>query len=523
MGEVWWDATVQVIVDGQQHEMNGEGLTLLDVLRDVLGIASVKDGCSPQGQCGCCTVLVDGEPRVACVTPAKRVDGRQVTTVDGLDPVAREEWGQAFCDTGGSQCGFCTPGIVVRLEALRQRGDLTDRTAVDRALAAHLCRCTGWQTIREAAVEVATSGDRAARPRRDLELAARRATLEGRAPQIVDPQVAIGGVVFGDDGAPDDALVAVSDGHGSWALGETVTEARAAAGKVQGRRTTAPPVAPLDLPPGSWDRTLQTGWVEPAYLETDAAWCAPGGEPSSPLSNGGAFGGKLVSDVGAVARRLADEQGRAVRVRWSREDAVRWGPKRPPVAIGANRDGSGVIRVARTAGVAEAVGALADGWVIEEVDVAGPTTSVALRGAGWAEVAVVLSSLGDGPDAVSAPEGGRASAVIGDDGTIHVTVAAGEVLDEVVLRSYAIGAAHMGLGWCMSEGITLDDDGAPVDLTIRSFGIVRPAEMPIVQVTVEQSDRPPVNGSDAVFAAVAAAAWRRLGFPGAIGQLRSDG
>src|SRR5437870_13186740 len=83
------------------------GESLLSVLREQLGIISVKDGCAPQGQCGCCTVLVDGDARVACVTPATRVAGRVVTTVEGLDPVVRDRLADAFLATGGSQCGFC--------------------------------------------------------------------------------------------------------------------------------------------------------------------------------------------------------------------------------------------------------------------------------------------------------------------------------------------------------------------------------------------------------------------------------
>src|SRR3546814_10641031 len=83
-------APLQLEVDGQQIEVPDEGRSLLDVLRDEVGLRSPKDGCSPQGQCGCCTVLVDGQPRVACVTPARRVAGRSITTVDGLAPEGRE-------------------------------------------------------------------------------------------------------------------------------------------------------------------------------------------------------------------------------------------------------------------------------------------------------------------------------------------------------------------------------------------------------------------------------------------------
>jgi xanthine dehydrogenase small subunit len=497
---------LQFEVDGAQVEVADDGASLLEVLRDRLGLRSAKDGCSPQGQCGCCTVLVDGAPRVACVTPARRVVGRRITTLDGLDPAARDGWAEAFCATGASQCGFCTPGIVLRLEGARRKGaDLSDEATMDKALAAHLCRCTGWRTIHEAA---RTFG--AAVPRRDLAAAGRRAEIEGRAPQRVGPDVALGAGGFADDRAPRDALIAVPDGHGGYAVAATLTEARQAAGKVQGRRTTVEPEPPLALPAGDWDLTLRTTWVEPAYLETDASWCEPGGEAATPLANGGAFGGKADSPVAADARRLADEHGRAVRVLWAREDTVRLGPKRPPIAAGVRRDGTGVVRVVRTPGVAEPF--TAAGFTVEEVDVAGPPTATDLRGVGWAEAAVLAAGARGEVGWVGAPGGGRATAAI-EDGRVHVRVDAGRALDEVVLRSYAIGAAHMALSWVCSEGLAVDADGEVHDLTIRSFGILRAADMPEVVVAVEPSDGEPVNGSDAVFAAVAAAAWLDQGCP----------
>ena len=196
-------------LDGEDVEVADDGASLLEVLRDRLGRRTVKDGCSPQGQCGCCTVLVDGAPRVACVTPARRVAGRSVTTVDGLPDEERRAWGYAFCATGASQCGFCTPGIVLRLAALRAKGS----TDVDGALLAHLCRCTGWRTIGEAFEAYGVEGGP-----RDLDAASRRATIEGGVPQRVAPDVALGGGGFADDTAPADALVAVPDGRGGWAV-----------------------------------------------------------------------------------------------------------------------------------------------------------------------------------------------------------------------------------------------------------------------------------------------------------------
>src|SRR5205085_3830079 len=107
-------------------------------------------------------------------------------------------------------------------------------------------------------------------------------------------------------------------------------------------------------------------WVEPGYLEPDASWCVPGGVPVTPLANGGAFGGKTTSAVGEVARRLADEHGRAVRVVLAREDVVRLGPKRPPIAAGLRADGSGVVRVVRTSGIADAIRSVLPEVAVEE-------------------------------------------------------------------------------------------------------------------------------------------------------------
>ncbi|MGI8709397.1 MAG: 2Fe-2S iron-sulfur cluster-binding protein [Acidimicrobiales bacterium] len=499
---------VALNVNGRAVDVSDSVSSLLEALRDELGVRSAKDGCSPQGQCGCCTVLVDGSPRVACVTPVRRVAGRSITTVEGLDPLVARSWSEALCDTGGSQCGFCTPGIVMRLATLRERiPDPAAHEPVQRALQAHLCRCTGWQTIIEA-------WDRLDEPAavRDLDAAGRRATIEGGAPQRVGPGVALGGGGFADDTAPLDALVALRSLDGGWVVGESVADARRQAGKVQGRRTTVDAVPPLTVPEGEWAATLRTSWVEPAYLETDATWCEPGGEPAPVLANGGAFGAKADDGLGAVARELADRHGRSVRVLWSREDAVRLGVKRPPVAGGARSDGSGAVVVARTPGIALAIASVAPQLVVTEVDVAGPPTSASLRGAGWAEAIVLTTGATGVLTPVRSPGGGRAEAEVAD-GAITVRVAAGDPLDEVVLRSYAIGAAHMAYGWVTSEGLAVDDRGGVGDLTIRSFGVRRAVDTPPIHVEIDPTPGPPVNGSDAVFAAVAAAVWLHQGCP----------
>ncbi|MEO5679921.1 MAG: 2Fe-2S iron-sulfur cluster-binding protein [Acidimicrobiales bacterium] len=517
-------------VDGRPVplEPGDEQRSLLEVLRLRAGTLSVKDGCSPQGQCGCCTVLVDGKPRVACVTATRRVLGRAVTTLDGLPDATRTAWAEAFAAGGASQCGFCTPGIIVRLAALADPSP----AKVEDALLAHLCRCTGWRTILEAAAvafpanppeppgaavaQCTTTPDGSAPGGRDPAAGAARATLEAGVTQRVGVDVVLGRAGFAADTVPPGALVAVPDGAAGWAVGETLSEARAAANKVQGRRTTLPLRWPIEPPPGAWDLTLATTWVEPAYLEPDCSWCEPGGVPAPVLANGGAFGGKVAAPVMEAARRLADRHGRAVVAAWSREDVVRLGPKRPPLALGARADGTGHVRVARTAGIAEVIRRAAPGWTVEELDVPGPPTSAALRGAGWAEAAAALAVLagGAGSAEVTTPDGAWARASVTLTG-VEVEVACGPPLDEVVLRSWCICAAHQALGWVRSEGVAVDEAGEVHDLTIRSFGILRARDTPTVTVTIRAAPESarPVPGSDAVFAAVAAAAWRAEGLP----------
>jgi hypothetical protein len=201
-----------------------------------------------------------------------------------------------------------------------------------------------------------------------------------------------------------------------------------------------------------------------------------------------------------------------VRVLASREDAVRLGAKRPPIAAGVRDDGAGVVRVARTPGIADAITAYAPSLHVEEVDVHGPPTSCHLRAAGWAEAALLQAAVSKTDASVIAPNGARAYATV-DGGGVHVRVAAGESLDEIVLRSFCIGAAHMALGWVTSEGIAVDDVGDPLDLTIRSFGVLRAVDTPAITVEIEPDDRPARNGSDAVFASVAAATWIAQGCP----------
>jgi len=124
-----------------------EGESLLALLRDGCGITSAKDGCAPEGSCGACTVLLDGKAVVSCAQAATRAAGREVTTLEGLPPEERALWADSFVAAGASQCGFCSPGMVMKAESLLRRNPNPARARVTSALAGNLCRCTGYAKI----------------------------------------------------------------------------------------------------------------------------------------------------------------------------------------------------------------------------------------------------------------------------------------------------------------------------------------------------------------------------------------
>ena len=135
---------------------------LLDVLREDLGLTGTKEGCG-EGECGSCTVLLDGEPVNACLVPIGQCDGRSLTTVEGLagaghlSPLQR-----CFIDEGGTQCGICTPGMLISAEALLRERPSPTEPEIREALAGNLCRCTGYQRIVESVLAAAAlrRGDR---------------------------------------------------------------------------------------------------------------------------------------------------------------------------------------------------------------------------------------------------------------------------------------------------------------------------------------------------------------------------
>ena len=130
-------------------------LTLLSFLRDVLGLTGTKWGCLT-GDCGACTVLVEGKPIVSCLQLACQVQGREVTTIEGLETSGGlDEVQAAFVSNGATQCGFCTPGMVMSVEALLRTNPSPDEAEIREALAGNLCRCTGYSKIVDAVLQAA--------------------------------------------------------------------------------------------------------------------------------------------------------------------------------------------------------------------------------------------------------------------------------------------------------------------------------------------------------------------------------
>ncbi|MEY3091590.1 MAG: hypothetical protein RIU67_373, partial [Actinomycetota bacterium] len=147
---------VSLVVNGREVTVRGDHPHLLSALRDELDITSPKDGCSPSGQCGCCTVLVDGRPVVSCQQPLAKVAGKTITTLEGLPQAERDTYADAFAACGGLQCGFCIPGIVMRAKGqVDKKGADLKREDMARHLGAHLCRCTGYVKVLDAIDAVA--------------------------------------------------------------------------------------------------------------------------------------------------------------------------------------------------------------------------------------------------------------------------------------------------------------------------------------------------------------------------------
>lgn len=143
--------TITLLLNGKDRQVEIEpGQSLLEVLRETGKVKSLKDACAPQGQCGCCLALIDGKPRKTCTIPAKAAKGKAITTLEGVSETERKLYADAFQVAAGLQCGFCTPGLVLRIKHLTDQPNKLSRSAIAEALDGHLCRCTGYVKIIDA-------------------------------------------------------------------------------------------------------------------------------------------------------------------------------------------------------------------------------------------------------------------------------------------------------------------------------------------------------------------------------------
>jgi len=156
---------IRITVNGAAREIDSPPLVrLLDALRGPLGLPGTKEGCG-EGECGSCTVLLDGEPVNACLVSIGQCEGRAVTTVEGLGSAAHlSPLQRCFIDHGGAQCGICTPGMLIAAEALLARRPDPNDEEIREAIAGNLCRCTGYQRIVESIREAARARQEGSAP-----------------------------------------------------------------------------------------------------------------------------------------------------------------------------------------------------------------------------------------------------------------------------------------------------------------------------------------------------------------------
>jgi carbon-monoxide dehydrogenase small subunit len=160
-------SVVRFLVNGSPVELEAPGMRrLLDVLREDLELTGTKEGCG-EGECGACSVILDGEVVDSCLVPICQVDGRIVRTVEGLatatrDGKALDDLQAAFLATGGAQCGICTPGMLMAARVYLDAGGSPDEDAIREAIAGNLCRCTGYTKIIEAIALAAETSPRQA-------------------------------------------------------------------------------------------------------------------------------------------------------------------------------------------------------------------------------------------------------------------------------------------------------------------------------------------------------------------------
>jgi len=150
---------ISLIVNGTKELLQvPSNMTLLHALREILGFTGTKNGCEA-GECGACTVLVDGEPVNSCLVLAVEMDGREITTIEGLAENGKlTPLQQAFAELNAVQCGYCTPGMLMAATALLRRNPHPTETDIQEALVGNLCRCTGYQRIIDAVLKASLNG-----------------------------------------------------------------------------------------------------------------------------------------------------------------------------------------------------------------------------------------------------------------------------------------------------------------------------------------------------------------------------
>jgi carbon-monoxide dehydrogenase small subunit len=150
---------ISFALNGKPRQLETEAdRRVIDLLREDLGLTGAKEACG-SGECGACTILVDGESRLACLMLAAQLEGRNVTTIEGLGSVERPHpIQQAFVEQGAVQCGYCTPGMILASVDLLARNPHPSRLEIREGLSGNLCRCTGYQKIVDA-VEAASRKD----------------------------------------------------------------------------------------------------------------------------------------------------------------------------------------------------------------------------------------------------------------------------------------------------------------------------------------------------------------------------
>jgi len=151
---------ISLIINGSPKEIEvAPTMRLLDVIRDVLGLTGTKEGCG-EGECGACTVLIDGKPVDSCLVLVGQVQGREITTIEGLSSGNElHPLQKAFIEEGAIQCGYCTPGMILSAKSLLDSNPKPSEEEIRRGISGNLCRCTGYKKIVKAVQVVCSGGD----------------------------------------------------------------------------------------------------------------------------------------------------------------------------------------------------------------------------------------------------------------------------------------------------------------------------------------------------------------------------